>query len=279
MLWPPNVTEELRNDVRFALRFKIGRKQQPLTGHRARHGRRSDRRTHPAVQIGKSNAAALGRVCGVGAGWREVRAVQSGYWTSGTAIRPEIRRAVCPQMIVDGLTLVLHVSLPRQMTSLLAATDKEEALSIAYVHAVAAGAGYVVSKKDFDRDGIDVTFEAGGAFRPKVDAQLKATVNLQLNEQGIFRYPCRLRNYDLLRIETQTPRILIVLHLPNAPEEWLAISLGHLVLRNCAYWACLTGLPEVDNQTSVTIDILPVRVFHVEGLRALMEMSRAGRIG
>jgi hypothetical protein len=31
MLWPPTVTEELRNDVRFALRFKVGRKQQPLT--------------------------------------------------------------------------------------------------------------------------------------------------------------------------------------------------------------------------------------------------------
>ena len=30
MPWPPNVTEELRNDVRFALRFKVGRKQQPL---------------------------------------------------------------------------------------------------------------------------------------------------------------------------------------------------------------------------------------------------------
>jgi hypothetical protein len=31
MLWPPAVTEELRNDVRFALLFKVGRKQQPLT--------------------------------------------------------------------------------------------------------------------------------------------------------------------------------------------------------------------------------------------------------
>jgi hypothetical protein len=30
MSLPPNVTEELRNDVRFALRFKVGRKQQPL---------------------------------------------------------------------------------------------------------------------------------------------------------------------------------------------------------------------------------------------------------
>ena len=29
--WPPTVAEELRNDVRFALTFKVGRKQQPLT--------------------------------------------------------------------------------------------------------------------------------------------------------------------------------------------------------------------------------------------------------
>jgi hypothetical protein len=28
MPWAPTVTEELRNDVRFALRFKVGRKQQ-----------------------------------------------------------------------------------------------------------------------------------------------------------------------------------------------------------------------------------------------------------
>jgi hypothetical protein len=31
LLWPPNVTEELRNDVRFALRSKVGRQQQPPT--------------------------------------------------------------------------------------------------------------------------------------------------------------------------------------------------------------------------------------------------------
>jgi hypothetical protein len=34
MPWP-TVTEELRYDVRFALRFKVGRKQQPLTDTRA----------------------------------------------------------------------------------------------------------------------------------------------------------------------------------------------------------------------------------------------------
>jgi hypothetical protein len=29
--WPGAEVEELSNDVRFALRFKVGRKQQPLT--------------------------------------------------------------------------------------------------------------------------------------------------------------------------------------------------------------------------------------------------------
>jgi hypothetical protein len=31
MLWGPTITDELRNEVRFALRFKVGRNQQPLT--------------------------------------------------------------------------------------------------------------------------------------------------------------------------------------------------------------------------------------------------------
>ena len=31
MPWAPTVAVELRNDVRVALRFKVGRKQQPLT--------------------------------------------------------------------------------------------------------------------------------------------------------------------------------------------------------------------------------------------------------
>jgi hypothetical protein len=31
MLWSPTITEELRNDVHFALRFKVGRKPQPVT--------------------------------------------------------------------------------------------------------------------------------------------------------------------------------------------------------------------------------------------------------
>ena len=67
MPWAPTVTEELRNDVRFALTFKVGRKQQPLTDTErdivaaaiVEHIRLCNWR----VERGPS----WGRVCGVGA--------------------------------------------------------------------------------------------------------------------------------------------------------------------------------------------------------------------
>ena len=45
---------------------------------------------------------------------------------------------------------------------LLARTDREEAISRAYVYALAAAAGYVIAEMDFDRDGVDLQVRAGG---------------------------------------------------------------------------------------------------------------------
>ena len=107
---------------------------------------------------------------------------------------------------------------------LLADTDSEEALSRAYIQAIAAGAGYVVATMDFDRDGVDVEIKAGGAMRPALDLQLKATINLGATNNGVFRFPLKVRNYNLLRISTQVPRLLVVLDLPKNPDEWLRVT-------------------------------------------------------
>jgi hypothetical protein len=53
---------------------------------------------------------------------------------------------------------------------LLAPNDREEALSRAYVAAVAAGAGYALAPMDFDRDGVDLEIKASrrlGCLRRK----------------------------------------------------------------------------------------------------------------
>ncbi len=132
--------------------------------------------------------------------------------------------------------------------SLLSDDDIESEMSAAYVHAVAAHAGYNCGPPPgLDRDSIDIQISCSGHRRPKVDAQLKATINLVGNETH-FNYPIKIKNYDDLRIDTQTPRILIVLDLPKSKEEWLLISRERLIIQRSAYWVSLKGLPQTDKQ-------------------------------
>ena len=127
--------------------------------------------------------------------------------------------------------------------ALLSVQDREEALSRAYVRAVAANAGYATSECDFDRDGVDLRINAGGAMRPAIDLQLKATINLAESRDGRYRFPLLRRNYVLLRDETQTPRLLVVLDLPKDEDQWMTMTTEEMVLRRCAHLAQLEGLP------------------------------------
>ena len=162
--------------------------------------------------------------------------------------------------------------------ALLSLQAKEEALSRVYVRAAAAAAGYLTAESDFDRDGVDLRIHAGGTMRPALDLQLKATVNLHGPADGDLRFPLSRRNYDLLRLETQTPRLLVVLDLPSDPSQWVTITDDELVLRHRAYWLNLRGCEATGNQWSVTVGIPRQNLFDVENLRALMDKSRGGII-
>ena len=115
-------------------------------------------------------------------------------------------------------------------------------------------------------------------MRPCLDVQLKATVNLGEQVDGSFRFPLKRRNYDLLRVSTMVPRILVILDLPKEEAMWLTATAEELVLRRCAFWASLAGLPDTDNKESVTVSIQANNLFDVGGLKALMEQSRTGAI-
>ena len=161
---------------------------------------------------------------------------------------------------------------------LLTAPDREEALSRVYARAVAASAGYVTGDTDFDRDGVDLRIQSGGAMRPARDLQLKATINLTLSPDGHYRFPLNRRNYDLLRMETQTPRLLVVLDLPREEEQWVTITADELVLRRRAYWLSVSSYEATDNRSSVTVRVPVKNVFDVASLRTLMDQSRRGAI-
>lgn len=161
--------------------------------------------------------------------------------------------------------------------ALLSVPDREEALSRAYARAVAAGAGYTTADCDFDRDGVDLRIHAGGAMRPQLDLQPKATINLGAAPDH-YIFPLQRRNYDLLREETQVPRLLVVLELPRDRDQWITITADALVLRRRAYWLSLIGCKGTTNQSSVTVRIPMTNVFDVDGLRLPMERSREGSI-
>ena len=161
--------------------------------------------------------------------------------------------------------------------ALLSVQDQEEELSLAYVAAVAAKAGYVMAKSSKDRDGIDLMIQGGSANWPSIGIQLKATVNLGPARDRYFRFALKRRNYDLLRGErTMMPRLLVVLDLPRNADQWLEISSEALMLRRAAYWVSLRGSPKTSNKTSTTIKIPEENLFDVLGLRALMERARKG---
>lgn len=164
-------------------------------------------------------------------------------------------------------------------TTLLTGPDQKEGLSVAYVKALAARAGFSTAVPEPDRDSVDVRIMAGGPRRPALDLQLKATTELAEAQNGFRRFLLRIKNYNDLRVETQTPRLLVVLDLPRDEAQWMTVTAEELVLRRRAYWMSLQqGHEEVVSQETVTVRIPEGNVFDVATLQTLMERSRSGDI-
>ncbi len=155
--------------------------------------------------------------------------------------------------------------------------EQKEQLSVAYVHAVAARAGYACQVIHIDDDSIDVQLAARGRVHnkavlrsPKIDIQLKATAKpvLRANHLSIV---LPLKNYNDLREESLVPRLLVVLLLPEEEDRWLVQTEDEMISRRCAYWSTLLGKPETENVDSVTVHLPRNQQFTVAGLRELME--------
>ena len=163
--------------------------------------------------------------------------------------------------------------------TLLSGPDQKEGLSLAYVEALVARAGYSTSAPVPDRDSVDLRIMAGGKHRPALDLQLKATADLAKSQAGFLRFRLPIKNYDDLRVTTQTPRLLVVLELPKDESRWMTVTTEELVLRRRAYWLSLQqGHDEILGQQTVTVRIPEDNLFDVEALRTLMERSRNGEI-
>ena len=79
-------------------------------------------------------------------------------------------------------------------TTLLTGPDQKEGLSVAYVKALAARAGFSTAVPEPDRDSVDVRIMAGGPRRPALDLQLKATADLAEAQDGFRQFRLRIKN-------------------------------------------------------------------------------------
>jgi len=161
----------------------------------------------------------------------------------------------------------------------LSVSAAQEQFSKAFILALASLAGCSVAEPKPDDDSIDWTLSCRLApRRPKLDLQVKSTSDGTGTEAAIH-YPLNRKNYDeLIVADLLTPRLLVLVVVPPDPLAWLTASPEALVLRHCAYWVSLRGLPATDNETSVTVQVPRANLFDVSALTGLMQLINEGGV-
>lgn len=157
-------------------------------------------------------------------------------------------------------------------------TQRKEQFSQAYVHAVASAAGYAMFHHSVDDDSIDLGIAQRIGYRglpraPRLDLQLKCTAETNW-KNDVLSFALKKKNYDDLReVELTVPRILVVVCVPESPDDWVDQNEERMVLRHCGYWYSLKGLPErPEVKTSVTVKIPRKNALTVVSLHELMRM-------
>ncbi len=98
-------------------------------------------------------------------------------------------------------------------------------------------------------------------------------------KNGVLPFRLSIKNYADLRTGTQTPRLLVVLELPEDKARWLSVTEKALILRRRAYWLSLQrDHDEITGQKTVTVHIPERNILDVETLQRLMEQSRTGEL-
>ncbi|HYT90311.1 MAG TPA: DUF4365 domain-containing protein [Gemmataceae bacterium] len=167
---------------------------------------------------------------------------------------------------------------------MLPTNQRQEALSRAYVRAIAAQAGVICGELGQDY-GIDMYLRTVPVMGQRyidmgdqLDLQLKSSTRPRVSETEVV-HDLEVRAYDVLRATTLgCPRLLVLLVLPEDESQWLSQSVEELILRRCAFWMSLRGAPATPNQATIRISIPGTNLFSVDAVRRLMQqLSEGGR--
>ena len=162
----------------------------------------------------------------------------------------------------------------------------QEEFSYAYIHAIAAVAGYSfqAATRQLDNAGIDATIHAVGKkgtlrARPQpLYLQVKSSYQDLLRSDHIY-YDLDVTDYNSLTDDELqvNPFILIVVLVPKERTEWLAHNEEELCLRRCAYWESFKGHTPIINDAKTTrIKIPRSQQFTVSSLQDIMQPVNEG---
>jgi len=164
--------------------------------------------------------------------------------------------------------------------------NRKAELSYAYLHAVAAAAGFACgpTHRHLDANSVDAQVDVREKFDPNatltdfsVQFQLKATsASLPLID-GRFSYALEVDQYDKLRsTAVAIPRIVVLMVLPEDPQDWLTVSADALIARRCARWISLYGVPETANNSTTAVRFGVDRVLTPKALREIARRVAMG---
>ncbi len=160
------------------------------------------------------------------------------------------------------------------------ATRQKEQFSLAFIQAVAAAAGCNVTRADVDDESVDIELIAAhnpDDLRPSPHLAIQAKcTELDGGEGDVLPLPLKLKNYNDLRAPCHVPRLLVVVCVPADVDAWLTATPEALVLRRCAFWRSLRGLPPADTETRKTVHIPRSQRFEPRALAALMATIARG---
>lgn len=173
---------------------------------------------------------------------------------------------------------------------MLTSQHQLEAISRAYVSAIAASSGMTWSVRSFDY-GIDMTLqhikirtnpitlkkryiESGRA----IDLQIKATTTA-FQRNGRIIYDLDAESYEDLRDPTCKNRRILVLHVfdPKVAERVVQYP-NVLTIEGCCFWTSLSGSEPTLNVSKKRIEIPIGQVFSVDALATIMDIIDAGGV-
>lgn len=154
----------------------------------------------------------------------------------------------------------------------------QEALSVAYISAVAAKAGFDCGNPRRYDYGIDLQIspiivdEYGDNIPNGIPLVVQAKASHVFNESvDSITYDLKTRNYNILASNNKgLPYILISYCMPSEDAEWMNICENNTILKHKGYWKSLRGEPRSKNRQTVRITIPKTQIFNGSNLTSIM---------